>query len=420
VKIKNIKIDDRISRVSLAAAAVVLIAFHWYIVKWSFGNMVSTRAEQPEVADFAVALAPDDPQTHYAAAVLYDRTFLASDQQRSLDEYEHAAALAPGNYLLWLEYGKALGRSGNFEASESALRQALKLAPNYSVVQWTLGNLLVRRGNENEGFEQIRRAIAGNDSYAPPAVSFAYEYFSGNIEKVRETVGSSPAASAALALSLARAKRFDEAADVWSSIPEVARDASILLAGRSLTNEMISAKRFHLAIRVSEVSGSMAGQVRDGGFEDEIKLENAGPFEWQIDPGTQPQPLQSTSQPHSGSRCLVLRFASSDGNGLRQMSQTVVVTPGQKYVFGGFFRSDVRSDSTPAFLIVDATNGNVLSEVRLNTPSDVWKQFSTDVVVPAGTDGIILRFTVKKCASSICPINGSIWLDDLALTPDAR
>ena len=382
--------------------------------------MVSTRAETQEVAEFALGLAPADPQTHYAAAVIYNRTFLADDQQRSLAEYQSAVALSPRNYLLWLDYGKALGRSGDSEGAEAALRRAQQLAPNYSAVQWALGNLLFRNGKTDEGFSQIRLAVEGDRTYAAPAAAFAYQYFDGDLNSVRNVIGSSPEANTSLALLLARAKRLDEAVNVWLSMGHSVDDEIMLSAARSLTAELVSAKRFALAMQVGSMlypdSQLKAESLHDGGFEEGIKLEGADIWEWQIKAGAQPQPLQSTAGVHGGTRSLVLRFSSNDGASLRQLSQTIVVTPHRSYILSGFYRSEIKTSSPLVWQVTSAADNSVLREVLLNNESTQWTPFTASFTVPANSDGVVVRFAVKSCGSAICPINGSLWFDDFALT----
>ena len=407
-----------VNRRAIFIGAVILITVcHWFIGKWGVANMASTRADRGPIADVAVDWAPSDPQTHFAAAVLYDRTFIAADQQRSLSEYEQAVALSPHNYLLWLEFGKALERSGDRSRAEAALERALELAPNYAAVQWALGNLLVRNGHTAAGFDQIRKAVDGDPQFAGSAASFAYQYFSGDLDQARSVAGSSDRANAALALLLAREKRFDEAAGVWQSIGQV-RDESIAMTGKSLVNELISAKRFGSALNVSnslDASSNFAAEkIYDGGFENAVKLEGGSPFEWQIGQGTQPQVLQSTSQPHAGSRSLVLRFSSNDGTGLRSVSQTVVVRPGSKYTFSGFYRSDLKADGKIVWQVAAASNDEVLSEIPLVGTAE-WTAFSGSFQSPSNSDAVVIRLIVKSCGSALCPINGSVWIDDLDL-----
>jgi len=68
--------------------------------------------------------------------------------------------------------------------------------------------------------------------------------------------------------------------------------------------------------------------------------------------------------------------------------------------------------------IANASNAGLLAELPLKDPAAGWVQFSMGFTVPADTDGIILRLTRQSCGSSICPISGSIWFDDLSLSPN--
>lgn len=379
--------------------------------------MVSTHAEKQDIADLAVDWAPGDPQTHFASAVLYDRTLLPADQKRSLGEYEKAVALSPHNYILWLEYGKALERNGDSTRAEASLKRALELAPNYAAVQWALGNLMVRNGETAAGFEQIRKAVDGDPQYAASAASFAYQYFDGNVDEARKVAGTSTRANAALALLLIHQKRLDEAISVWQAIGGPLDD-SIRSSGKSFVDELISAKKFGMALAISKTlddnSAFAPEKVNDGGFENAVKLEGALPFEWQVGTGDQPQVLQTTSQPHGGSRSLLLRFSSNDGSGLRSISQTAVVRQGAKYSFGGFYRSDVKADGKVVWQVTDASSGTVLSEIALGN-TGTWTQFSVVFLAPSDSDAVNLRFMVKSCGSGLCPISGSVWLDDIDL-----
>jgi hypothetical protein len=414
------RIDSISRRIVFFTVLLIVVALHWYIAKWAFANMVSSRADRPEIADIAVNLAPDDPQTHYAAAVLYDKTFLPQDQAHSLSEYEWAVSRAPENYLLWLEYGKALARGGDSDKAEAALRHAEMLAPNYSIVHWTLGNAFVREGKLDEGFAEIGRAVESDPSYASPAVAIAYALYEGDLSQIRRVVGESPGAKGALALTLARARRYDDAVEVWNSIPPAGIDNSLSEVRRSLSSELLSAKKFLLTEAVSRngnSGGPAPGQIYDGGFEQGIKVDNAAVFEWQITQGSQPQVVQNTRQPHSGAKSLVLLFNSNDGNGLRQLSQIIAIRTGAKYSFSGYYHSDLKSASPLVWQIVNASNNMVIAELPLRGPAADWTPFSITFAVPADTDGIIVRLSRAGCGSSICPISGSVWLDDLSLLP---
>jgi len=405
-------------RIMFLAVMLGLIVISVFVGKWGFANMASTNADTTELADLMIDLAPADPQTHYSAAVLYNKKFLPVDQKRSVSEYRTAVELSPNNYILWLEYAKALERSGERDQADIALKEALRLAPNYASVQWALGNLLIRNGEIENGFGYLKSAVEGDPGYAGAAAAFTYQFFDGDLAKTRQVAGDSARANAALALLLAKQKRFDEAVAIWRDVHDPSLDDSTMIAGQSLFAELVSAKKFAAAMNVYVTlhpeSGVAAERLYDGGFEQAMKLEGSSLFEWNISAGNQPQVLQSTSQVHGGSRCLVLRFNSPEGAGLRQVSQTVVVRPGASYTLSGFYRSDLNAEQKLVAQVTSAANPAALAEAQLPTAPG-WSQFNVNFHVPADTDAIVVNLMVKPCGSPICPINGSVWFDDLGL-----
>ena len=113
------------------------------------------RAGYKEVAEFALTLAPNDPQTHYTLAVFDEKVFSPENLQKSLAEYEQSAALSPNDYRVWLGLGNARERSGDAAGAELALRKSLELAPNYAPVHWTSRKYSFAAG-------QNRRSICRN------------------------------------------------------------------------------------------------------------------------------------------------------------------------------------------------------------------------------------------------------------------
>src|SRR5262249_39148388 len=141
----SVKIDSLVKKLSLLAALLVMIATSYVFGKWALANMAATHADVVEAAELTALWGPDDPQTHYAVAVLREGSFLPDDFSKSLDEYNLATALSPNNYLYWHGLGNARARAGDLAGAEAALRVAEQLAPAYASVQWSLGNVLLRQ-----------------------------------------------------------------------------------------------------------------------------------------------------------------------------------------------------------------------------------------------------------------------------------
>jgi tetratricopeptide (TPR) repeat protein len=383
-------------------------------------NALASRADRMQLAELSVRLAPDDPQTHYIAAALSERNFQLEDFQKAAAEYEKAAALSPNDFRYWFQLGRARGRVGDAEGAEKAMRRALELAPNYSEIQWTLGNMLLRRGNFDEAFNLIRLAAGGNEKFVNPAISTAWQIFDGDISQIKSNIGDSPEINAALASFLAGQKRFDEAVDVWNNLPAERRNASFKEIGTGIYNQLIAAQKFRLALKIwkdaSDGSrGYEVGKITNAGFEINEKQEKTSVFDWQIADGTQPLVGVDAGQIHGGNLSQRIIFNSPNGADFRQISQLVVVEAGKKYEFSLFYKSDLKTSATLRWEIVNASDGQILTATAPVAANSEWARLDAQFTAPQNSDAVIIRLARVACGSTICPISGSVWFDDFAL-----
>ncbi len=419
---KSIKLNSTASRAIVPVLAVLCVIFAYVFAKWFLGNTIASRSVYKEIAEFSVGLAPADPQTHFASAVLHEKTFLPEDLPKSLAEFEKAASLSPSDYLLWFELGRARARNGDAEGAEKALRKALALAPNYSQVQWTLGNFLLRQGNETEAFTYIRKAAEGDKTFAAPAISSAWQLFGGDIVRIKSYAGESVNLKAAFASLLAKEKRFDEALDVWTSLPEAVRKTDFKANGDEIYQKMLEARKYRTALQVfSDLSESddnkfALGSITNGGFESNINPQNPGVFEWQIGEGVEPQILIDKTQKRGGEISLVIVFNNKDGKAFRNISQSVAVAANKRYVFETFYKSDLKTSATFKWEIVDAAdNEKILASTEAVAASSDWASLKTEFVAPETTEAVTIRLARGPGSTTLCPISGKLWFDDFSL-----
>lgn len=417
MSVKILQIDTPYRRIVLLALAAILVVIMYYFAKWDLANMASTSSDMVEIADLTTRLAPADPQTHYAAAVLYEKTFLPDDLARSMTEYEKAAALAPHNFLYWLELGKARERSGDIELAERTLRRTLELAPNYAAVQWPLGNVLLREGKTEEGFAEIRKALAGDPKYAAPAVNAAAQIFDGNTAEIKNAIGDDPNVNAALVGWLSQRNKLDEAINIWDSLPVDDRRSTLKQSGDTLFNQLVAAKKFSLAAKVfaGDPVNVPRGLIANGDFESPIKAEGASIFEWKIADGLQPQIAISPSQKHGGNYSIWLTFDSRLTSEFRQISQTVVVEPGRTYSFEAFYKQELTGAGAVRWEILDAADGKLLAETENAANTAGWEPLKAKFTGPQNSDAVIVRLALVNCVSSVCPMSGKVWFDDISL-----
>ncbi|MCY7345888.1 MAG: hypothetical protein LH614_06655 [Pyrinomonadaceae bacterium] len=422
MSVKSIKLAGVSGRALSIVAGVVFLLAVFFAAKWSFANVIAKRAPSKEVAELSVSMAPRDPQTHYTLAILSENTFSPEDLALSLAEFEQAVALSPNDFRLWLAYGKALERSGDAASAELALRKALKFAPSYSQVQWSLGNVLLRHGKSAEGFAEIRRAAENDQTYRLPTVTTAWQIFGGDLAAVRQLLGDSAILNAPLATFLAKQKRLDEAVEVWNALPAEDKKTVYKTEGGEILAQLTAAKKYRNAMRLqNDLSGKPAaeqfavGKIFNGDFETDLPRLKASIFDWQVADGAQPLIGPNNEQKHGGNLSIFIIFNSSDGKDFRQISQTVAVEPAKKYVFEGFYKSNLKTASTLRWEIVDAADGKVLAAASPLAANADWTGLTIPFAVSETAEAVTLRLVREPCKSVICPISGDVRFDDFSL-----
>lgn len=418
--LRTFPINTFARKAALTGIFGVLLVGLIFSAKWSFANAISTQAQHKEVAEFTISLAPDDPQTHYALAVLNEKTFLPDDLERSLAEYQFAAALAPYDYRVWLALAKAFERSGKSEDASKAYRKSLEIAPNYSQIHWAFGNFLLRQGESENAFREIKTAAETHSIYLKPAVLAAWQFFDGNLVKIREIFGRSPALDSMLSVILSEAKRYDEALEVWNSIPETDKKDRFREDGKLLFRQMIAANKFrdaleiHNSIADADAEKYEVGKISNGGFEKNVDPESRQIFDWELGAGLQPQILYDENNKSEGKRSLVLIFNSADGKDFRAISQLLVVKPGDDHKLSFSGKAELKTNATFRWEIADA-DGNLIAFTEPVEPNSDWKTISSDFRVPDGIEAVRIRLARVKCPQGICPVTGKIWFDDFKL-----
>jgi tetratricopeptide (TPR) repeat protein len=419
---KSIKIDTIAKRAVLAAAMLICLLGIVYFMRWCAGNSIALNTIFAEAADTAVSLAPDDPQTHYTIAVLSERVFSDENVSKSIAEYERATALTPNDFRTWLALGKAREHGDDAAGAEKALRKALELAPNYSEVRWILGNVLLRRGKTDEAFAELRRAAETSADFASPTVSTAWQMFDGDLEKINRYLGDAPTVKSALVAYLMRAKRFDEAVQIWNTLSADDKRATFRVNSDALFNQLTQAKKYRAALQITTQLNDFSpekpavGRIYNGSFEDDVKTSGANFFAWQIQDGAQPQIGVDASQKHGGGHSLTVVFNSVAGRDFRSVSQTIAVESGAKYAFQSFYKSQLKTAATLRWEIADAADGRILAQTAPVDAASDWTNLKTEFVVPANSEAVVVRLAREVCKTTLCPISGRVWFDDLSIS----
>lgn len=427
-QIALINLRPVLARVPLLLLALVALYCGWVGVRWGIGNTMAETAPVSfatdptaafESAEAATRLAPRDPFTHLMLARLNQASFEPESVPRALAEYGQAADLAPNDYMIWTETGRARAALGDTEGGVAALRRAAELAPNYTQPRWHLGNALLRAGRTDEAFAELRRAADLDSTLRPQVFNLAWQVYGPNLARVVDAVGKTAESRAQLVAVLAGRGNLEEAQGVWAGLgPEVQRLQGG--AADSLARALYAKGQHRRALAIlSEggYGGLAVGQFNDGGFESEIAPAGRSLFGWNVTQGGG-QVVIDARTAHGGRRSLRVAFNASGQVDFRNVWQTVAVEPGTRYRLSFFVKTDeLRSAATLAALVSEpaAPDAPLGGSAPVPQGTQDWQPVSFEFMAGPKTEAVLVRLTRVSCTEGACPIYGKIWYDDFNL-----
>jgi tetratricopeptide (TPR) repeat protein len=406
------------------AVAIIGLAFCllclWVAAVAGYSRLFSAYAagsRRLDAAEAAIHLAPSDPEAHLIRAALLKA---GNRLDEAVKEYEQAAALRPRDYVLWLELGLALDEAEDQRGAINAFREAVRLAPFYAEPRWQLGNVLLRAGQLDEAFSEMRRASKSNRAFLPQLIDLAWTIYNGDIASVKQAVQpEDSAARLALARFIARHGKASDAARIFRTIENV-REEDL----RAFLSELLAAREFRVAYEVwlegqGRKEGASGSGFDDGGFEEQIKFDDSG-FGWQIARNQQGVRLSVDNvQPHEGGSSLRLDWSGNSNPGLAIISQIVLVEPNARYRVRFSFRTEeLVTGGLPLITILDANAEDSAlfaqsDPLPPNTAS--WQERSVEFTTAKETQAVLVVLRRQSCSSSPCPVFGRLWLDDFSL-----
>jgi tetratricopeptide (TPR) repeat protein len=376
-----------------------------------YAHAASTNKIGP--ANTAVRLSPHDPDSHYVRGVLLESS---GDSSETVSEYKQAALLRPEDYVGWLNLARVSEINGDTHEALLAAKQAVKLSPFYSQPHWFLGNLLIRSGQSEEGFAELRLAAVNNPSLIPAIIDLAWQLSHGEVDFVQR------------ALKPTSAEGYKHLATYFIKKGKTA-DALALLRTSSISpgelhpfvSDLLSSKQFmhaHELWKIEQVGNLNGGPLVDPGFEQPANLDHSE-FGWRSENKTQSLLLdfdyKGAKEGHSSLR---IDFKGDSNTELPILSQIVMVESNSHYQLEFAVRSDALiSANLPEVTITDATDDQLLGPAK-QLPADTssgWQVLTAVFETHGSTEAINVKLVREHCAKYPCPIFGRLWLDSFVL-----
>jgi tetratricopeptide (TPR) repeat protein len=411
-------------------------ALGWVVVRTAIGDSVMTFVQRssslsPEAriegADMAAKYSPRDPLIHWQRGGVYFEAASEDFAERRLEaaiaELRKAAQMSPEDYRVWLSLGRALDRSGGTTEARSAFDKALQLAPNHFETRWALGNHLLRAGDRDGSFAQMRLALANRHSALPLVFDYAWAVFQGDGKAIAAALSPPLAVKSQMIAMLISRGKVEDGLHLWREIgsPKV-KDV------QRVTESLVNIGRFAIAYdiwasakildqnRPSPEAGSL---LANGGFEQKVTLNSSTPFyEWRVTPGGLMRVSLDQKDSLEGNYSLRYSFNLDSNTAFTMASQTVPAKPNKRYCLSFFARTEeLESLSTPFVEIYDSADLKrahaATSEIQIG--DNEWTEYEIAVDTKPATEALTVRLQRQPCSEEPCPIAGRIWFDGIKL-----
>lgn len=407
-------------------ALIGLLVCGWGM--WTSGRAGASREESEharkarsvEAAQEAVRLSPGDPIAFAVRAEAWAKRNTISE---SVKDFKTAVTLRPEDYLLWLRLGYARERLEDREGALAAYQQAVRLAPYYGQPRWYAGNMLLDLGRKDEAFVELSRAAASNPDLSGLVFDLAWTAYNGDGAAVERAIRPQTApARLALARFFVAQGRAGEAMQLFRTAGPVAPEEQ-----RALVEAFLAGKLFPEAYavwaegRISPANASNGGVARifDGGFEQEIILNDPG-FGWDVNNSSQQVHFaMDWSEPHSGAQSLRLDWAGNSDPQVMVIKQLVLVEPHTRYRLHFAARTrELLSVSLPIVSVSDANDDKqsaLAQSPALPRATTPWQDYSLEFTTAEKTSAVLIGVRREACNTYPCSILGNLWLDDFVL-----
>jgi hypothetical protein len=417
-----------------AQRGILLLAASLSALLLSYYSIRNARAahfaacETPQGLERAMRMEPGDARNWYRLGRYWQYHLEGSDDRRAIHAYLSALSLNPHSAETWLDLATAYESEGQLPAARDAFVRAKKAYPISAEVSWRYGNFLLRRGQVEPSFAEMRRAVEADPKRGAEVFSRTLRV-EPSVEKILD--GVLPARAEVyldVIWEQTQEGNLDNALKVWDRL--AAMHPRLLLNGVFvLVDALMDRKQISEARRVWDQAAAMAGfsslpdppgsLLWDGGFESGI---SDGGFSWFIpQDSSDPQISLDSQEKHSGRRSLRLMFNGNSNVNFSGVCHFVAVLPSVTYQFSAWVRTRALStDQGIRFQLrsfgPEGISTVVTSDFRGSEP---WRRIAMPWVpgkeVHEG-QVCLARLASEQAESKI---QGTAWVDDVRLVPSS-
>jgi tetratricopeptide (TPR) repeat protein len=420
-----VSLSSAAARGALVGVALATAAYLCYFSVRDARAAYYSETETLQGFERATQIEPANARNWYLLGRYLQYSFEDANPQRAISSYKKSLEIDPRATSTWLELAATYDSEDDDVAARNAFINAKKSYPLSAEVSWRYGNFLLRQGELEPAFAEIRHAVEADPGRAAEAFSRCLRVEpDANVILDRVLPAKSDIYIAVMG-DLAQDRQIESALKVWMRIvamhPKIALHDAFQIVMELRTNGRASEahKVWEQAVELAgltQLEGPRNSMVWDGGFESDVTGEA---YAWRFATISRSAQIGfDTQEEHSGKRSLRLSFDGSSDVAFYDVCQTVPAEAGTTYELSAWMKSKelttdqgVRIGLRPE---IPGVNGAITADVRGTQP---WTRFAT--VWQGAKENQEVQICLRRDASDQedNKIRGTAWVDDVALTP---
>jgi len=382
----------------------------------------------------AVQLEPADARNWYLLGRSYLYDLEQPDAARAIQSFRKAVSLDPYSAETMLDLANAYDGEGDTAHARESYVAAQKVYPLSADVCWSYGNFLLRQGQQQEAFAQIRKAVELEPKRATEAFALAMRVQPDAKVVLDTVIPASTADYLPIIGALANAGDLDTAQVVWERLIAFQSNGlqSIELRQRVPLRDMVNyvdaakqrrgpaayVRAWQQAVSIMQNPPPLdppGSLIWDGGFESGFA---GGGFAWRYSEHIRNvQVAFDSAEKHSGNRSFRILFNGRENLNLQDVCHDIVPEPGTHYLLTSWIKTQslTSSEGVRLQIFVYTPDHNEAVTTEEVHGSNDWKQIQLPWTAPPGArfGNICVRRLMSGMPES--NIQGAAWIDDVSL-----
>jgi tetratricopeptide (TPR) repeat protein len=413
--------------VLVAASLVVALLLSYFSIR----NALAAHyvgAQTLEGYKRAVRLEPANAQNWYLLGRYWQYNLEDPDAARAIRSYLSALSFNPASSETWLDLATAYESEGNLAAARDAFLHAKKAYPLSAGVSWRYGNFLLRQGETDSAFSEMRSAVQADPHRAAEAFSRALRAGSSIETTIDRVLPPITEAYLDVIWDQTTDGHTENALKVWDRLASLHPKIS-LYDSFSLVSALTSGKRIGEASRVwdeavlfagfADLQGPPGSVLWDGGFESNI---TGGGFSWILSQGIRGVQMGiDTQEKHSGNHSLRLIFDGKFNLNFADVCHYVPVKPATTYLFSAWVKTRALTSDQGLRFRLNALDTQYPSTANTSDVHGTAPWARIEMVWTSASDAheaqvCLVRYPSEEPSNKI---QGTVWVDDVALVPES-